>query len=212
MKKSVFAAFALLLTCAAFAQGPARDVPSTAPQPTNVDKPDFKYYSGMDKGFWAGVDLGSGVSFTNAQVGVPLDFTVILGYRFNQFIKIGAGGGMRYNFISSQVRQIPASSADNTQGNWSFPIYFEARGNFFKQEYREVVPFWRADVGYTIFDGFMFSPGLGLSFGNQERNHFVLAISYIGQMSKYAVYRTGDTFTVGQGYINQFQLKLGYEF
>lgn len=208
--KKIFVSVALVLANAlCFAQGPARDVPAKAVEPAAIEKTsDYKYYSGNDKGFWAGFDLGSGASFTGVGTGVPLDFCAQLGYRFNQYIKLGVGGGMRYNFISDNCRD--NSQDPETFKNWSFPLYLDVRGNFFSQDYRDFVPFWRFDIGYTFNDGFMFSPGLGLSFGSEIRNHFTLGISYVGQMAR--VVTCKDPRTTGNGYLNQFQLKLGYEF
>jgi len=209
MKKIFIAISLIFMGVCCYAQGPARQVPAKAVEPQNIEpKSEYKYYSGSDKGFWAGVDLGSGVSFTGVGIGVPLDFCAQLGYRFNQYIKIGVGGGMRYNFISEKMRD--NSKDPDTFKNFSFPLYLDLRGNFFSQDYRDVVPFWRFDTGWTFNDGFMFSPGFGLNFGGNIRNHFTLGLFYVGQLAN--VITDVQTMTSGKGYINQIQLKLGYEF
>ena len=182
-------------------------VPTTPSAPTS-SKPhtNYKHYSDTNKGFWAAVDLGSGIAFTKWGTGIPLDISGVLGYRLNEFFKVGFGFGGRGYLKSEKLRDNTDDAP--TMKNWTFPLFLSTRGDFIKREYRVMVPYWRCDVGYAIQDGFFFAPGFGLSFGSGARHKFNLGISYVGQCSKVL----DDTLASKNGYINMFQLRLGYEF
>ena len=118
------------------------------------------------------------------------------GYRFNQYIRIGAGlGGKVYVNNGPKLRAYDS--------NWTAPFFVNARGNFMAQEDRGFSPYWSMNVGYVVKDGFFMSPTLGIRYGAM-RSDFLLGISY--SLNRIDNWPTVDKFT------HSLMLTLGYEY
>lgn len=175
-------------------------------------------YSTNLTGFWFAVEGSGGYSARINKENSPfVEFDAIAGYRFNDYLRVGAGFGSRYTF--EEPERMRHSSIE-----WSFPLYLDLRGSFIPQTYRNVVPYWSMDVGGTIRDGFMLRPSVGIRVGRQ-RCTFLLALSYTGQNIKvrewrdYTTYSTDGrlslwgTHAVGVNrFVSMLSLRLGYEF
>lgn len=165
-------------------------------------------YSDNPTGFWAAVELSGGTSCRlnkdNSGFG---ELDAVAGYRFSDFLRIGAGVGGRYYINSDDVLW-------NHKIRWSFPLYVDLRGNFIPSDYRNVVPYWSFDVGGAIRDGFMARPSLGIRVG-RERCAFLLSLSYTLQRMKVRELRKYDLgykhFPECE-YVSLISLRLGYEF
>ncbi len=159
----------------------------------------FNRYYEYDRGFWFGFDLYGGISTnvgskrSNSPV-TELDATV--GYRFNEYVKVGVGAGVRYYINGENIRYRDADIV--------FPIYANVRGNIIPSYERKVVPYYSLSVGGVVDDGVMVRPTIGARFGDFKRSSFLLGLSYLGQSMK-------DPWNE-----NRFQsfvvLSVGYEF
>ncbi len=168
-------------------------------------------FSESDKGYWASVDLGLGVALdkynkNSTAPALPIDLNVTMGYRFNEFLMIGIGGGVRYYAIQDDLRF--NHEMDNEDFAWAFPLYGQLRGAFISGKSRSVVPYWQFSAGHTFNDGLMLQPVLGLRFGTETRHHFTLALSYTAQQG----WKYQGVETLKNGYLHLMQLKLGYQF
>lgn len=152
---------------------------------------DYRKSSGR---FFFAAELQAAYAITPlTSAGFATDFNVVGGARFNEYVRVGLGVGARYNINGSQFR-----SKDITS-DWSFPIFVNVRGNIISEEYRDAVPYYSLDAGYTIGDnGFMIRPSLGYRFGIPY-SAFLVAVTYCGQMS-------------GGNFLSFVGIKLGYEF
>lgn len=178
--------------------------------PATKDKCYTEYFE-REKGYWAAADLGVGVTLdrynkNNTEPAIPIDLNLTMGYRFNEFITIGIGGGAR--FYAHQHRQRLNNEKKDRGYAWSFPVYGQVRGAFISGHSRTIVPYWQFAVGYTFRDGFMIQPTMGLRFGSAVRNHFTLALGYTAQES--LIYTNAYKFE--NGFLHMMQLKFGYQF
>jgi len=178
-----------------------------------VKKEKYADYSKNQHGFWGAADLGLGWNPNinpDLDSSFPIELLLTIGYRFNKYIMIGAGGGFRYYIGCNSDRVEVKDGEIYEQGHWAFPVYFNARGIFFNDESRSAVPFWSANVGYTFFDGFYCSPTIGCRFGSTVRHHFLLGLSYTAQQTK--LRGGGGPTDFSDGYVHTVSLKFGYEF
>lgn len=149
-----------------------------------------------DKGYWWTAELSGGMSMFSKKSNLGYtQLAVVNGYRFNDFLRVGVGLGVRYYIENDKVRA--KSNA------WSFPVYADLRGNFMSQDVIRVVPYWSVNAGASIRDGFFFSPTLGVKFGG-KRSNMLVGISYTGQ--------TMDTKWESDKMVSLLSLKIGYEF
>jgi hypothetical protein len=150
-----------------------------------------------DKGFWtAGEFFGGSTLSSEFPCAQFLQLTWTAGYRFNQYIRIGAGLGAKV-----YVNNGPKLRAYDS--NWTAPFFVNARGNFMAQEDRGFSPYWSMNVGYVVKDGFFMSPTLGIRYGAM-RSDFLLGISY--SLNRIDNWPTVDKFT------HSLMLVLGYEY
>ncbi len=189
MKKLLFVVLLATLSMGAFAQIRLPEVPNRAKY---VD------YSVRDAGFWCAAEgsVGSSLHFSNTNLWYG-DLTFTGGYRFNEFLRVGLGIGIKGNFSGNdEVR--PGKEVVTV------PIFLNARGNIISHESREFVPYWSVNLGTALGDGFFLSPTIGLRIG-QPRSSFLIGLNYtIGYVDVFRpVYSTG---------VNFLALKLGYEF
>lgn len=176
-----------------------------------ASKTSYTDFSESNKGYWAAVDLGLGAALdkfnkNNTKPAIPIDLNVTMGYRFNEFLMVGIGGGVRYYAIQDDLRF--NNEAGNEDFAWSFPLYGQLRGAFISGKSRHTVPFWQLSVGHTFNDGFMVQPALGLRFGTSTRHHFTLGLSYTAQQG----YKFCGAANLEHGYLHLMQFKFGYQF
>ncbi len=184
--------FTLIFTLTITISAQYRDVKlPNAPKQTQ-----YRNYVMENSGFWCAFDAEGGnsvmVNSTNMQY-VNLSWTG--GYRINEFLRFGAGLGVRYYVNNADYR--------NTNNKFGVPIYANVRGNFISAYDRDGVPFWSLNIGGITHEGFFASPTFGYSFGGL-RNNFQIGISYTIASFK-------DCYQVNMAY-SYFGLKLGYEF
>lgn len=164
--------------------------------PEAPKKSNYRNYSMENSGFWCAVDAEGGTSIMvnskNMQY-TALAFTG--GYRINEFLRLGAGVGVRYYVGNAEIR--------DTDNKFGVPIFANVRGNFISSYDRDGVPFWSVNVGGITNEGFFTSPTIGYSFGGL-RNNFQIGISYT-----ITSFRNCEKKNVAYSY---FGLKLGYEF
>lgn len=123
-----------------------------------------------DKGYWCAVDVSGGYTLmdTHDNIGmVSAAFTN--GYRFNQYIKLGAGLGLMYYPKGDDVRR--------RSSNFALPVFLNARGNILSDQTRHAVPYWSYNIGMTFPDGFFMTPTVGMRIG-EKRSAFLIGISY----------------------------------
>lgn len=153
-------------------------------------------YEKEDAGFWFSTEAEGGSSImaqhTNMQY-VQLSF--IGGYRFSEFLRLGAGVGGRMYVTHAGVR--------DTDNKYGVPIFVNVRGNLESAYDRDGVPFWSLNIGGITNEGVFASPSVGYSFGGL-RNNFQISLSYtITSFTDYT--KTKQAYS----YVG---LKLGYEF
>lgn len=153
-------------------------------------------------GFFFAVEASGGVTVTGATVPM-VELDVVGGYRFNEFVRLGIGLGPRYYINGDRIR-----AAKKEQ--WTMPLYLNIRGNFIPGDYRNVIPYYSVDAGYTIGDDFMIRPSVGVRFGS-NRSAFLLGIAYLGQNMKTGIINP-DTNKETKYFGSFLCLKLGYEF
>ena len=190
MKKAILSMLMFMMAISVDAQYRDVKLPET-PKKTN-----YKNYSMENSGFWYAVEAegGSSVMATNTNMQyASLMFTG--GYRINEFLRLGAGLGVRYYVNNADVR--------DTDNKFGVPIYANARGNFISAYDRDGVPYWSINVGGITNEGFFASPTVGYSFGGLRRN-FLIGISYT-----ITSFKNSNKTDMAYSY---FGLKLGYEF
>lgn len=157
-------------------------------------------YTTFDSGVWVAAEILGGYSMHfsgHNMTATELDVTV--GYRFNEFFKVGAGLGARYYIDQGDLRRHDLA--------WGMPLYAAFRGNMIPGEYRKVVPYWGFEIGGCVRDGFMFRPTVGMKIG-EPRQSFTLGIVYMGQNIATYNHAGGK-----KGRFTSFLgLRLGYEF
>lgn len=132
-----------------------------------------------------------------------LELDAIGGYRFNEYLNVGAGVGARYYFANNNVRYSSAK--------WAGPLFIDIRGQFIPHLYRNYVPYYSFDIGGTIRDGFMLRPTLGLRIG-EPRSAFLIGIAYTGQnLTSYKWGEAGQKKKKDR-FVSFITLKVGYQF
>lgn len=156
----------------------------------------YRDYSSQDKGFWCAIEAEGASSVmaheTNMQY-ANMSWTG--GYRISEFLRFGAGLGVRYYAHNADVR--------DTDNKFGIPIFANIRGNFISAYDRDGVPFWSLNVGGITHEGFFASPTFGYSFGGL-RNNFQIGISYT-----ITSFKNCNKTDMNYSYLG---LKLGYEF
>ena len=138
--------------------------------PEKPNRVAYKDYTLQNAGYWIAVEAygGSMANFNKRNLQFA-GIGVVNGYRFNEFLRLGLGLGIKYYLNSKDVR--------SSSINCSIPIYLDIRGDIISQESRTIVPFWSCDIGGEIHDGFFFSPTLGLRYG-EKRNSTIFGIGF----------------------------------
>ena len=162
-----------------------------APKQTN-----YRNYEAEDKGFWCAVELEGGSSVMVHEPNMPyVNLSWTGGYRVSEYLRLGAGLGVRYYANHAEVR--------DTDNKFGVPIFANVRGNFISAYDRDGVPFWSLNIGGITNEGFFASPTFGYSFGGL-RNNFQIGINYT-----ITNFKNCEKNDVAYSY---FGVKLGYEF
>lgn len=167
------------------------------------------YYSDhayADRGFWIAAESVTGITCRMGKKNADMAFEeidVTAGYRFNQYIRVGVGAGVRYYLYHNNLVR-------NNSVKFSAPLFFNIRGSLMARAERKVVPYYSLDIGGCFRDGFMIRPAVGIRVGGL-RNAFTAAIAYTGQSTDLI---TRDNGVVGhkRGFLSMPTIKLGYEF
>lgn len=163
--------------------------------PVGTD-PSLSDYSVSGTGFWAAAQLSGAYSAFLGKHNTPItELDAVVGYRFNQWLRVGVGIGARYYIENSRLR-------DNSV-KWSMPLYLNVRGNILDDTYRTVVPYYSVDLGGAVRDGFMARPTIGLRIG-QPRSSFLVGVTYTAQKLRYV--------TGSNRFVSFVGLTLGYEY
>lgn len=178
MKRSLIASVALVSCLLAMAQERIIRMPSEPVRDMNIAE--------NNSGYWCSVEVNGGSTLMENHRNVALvgaEFTN--GYRFNQWLKVGAGIGVMYYPNNNDVR--------DSRNHLSMPLFINARGNILSEEIRSTLPYWSVNIGTSIPDGFFFTPTIGLRVG-EKRSAFLVGVSYTlrhlktepGSMSNYS--------------------------
>lgn len=160
-------------------------------------------FASQTQGFFCAAETSYGYSISHHKSGIQFgELDVTIGYRFGDFLRVGAGLGAR-NYFEHPNRAL--------SHNWGMPMFVNARGNFMGNGYRTVVPFWSYDLGTTFPDGFMLRPTVGIRVG-QPRSAFVVSIGYLGQQIRQHNTPEDGTLQVDHPFVSFLTIKLGYEF
>lgn len=157
---------AMVATCCTTAFAQYRQV--TLPEKSQ--RTAYKDHSSQDTGFWCAVDVDGGSSLMYGKTN--MQYTNLLftgGYRINEFLRVGAGLGLRTYVHNNNVRHSDSPLA--------LPLFVNTRGNILSAMDREAVPFWSVNAGGVVGDGFLLNPTLGYSFGG-SRHNFLIGLSY----------------------------------
>lgn len=163
-------------------------------------------------GFWGAVEFGTGVNIHvthKYKSSFPTEILLTGGYRYNKFFHAGLGFGARY-YLGGNDRVYYKEGQSIQNIRWAFPLFANFRGLLIDNLSRTTVPYWSANIGYTINDGFYFAPSLGLRIGSMERNHLIVSLGYSLQRT-YAPAEGGDASNKSV-VLNAATLKIGYQF
>jgi len=155
----------------------------------------YTHYTMKDDGVWFAAEAEGASSImgtTNMQF-AALTFTA--GYRFSEFLRIGAGLGARAYVHNADYRRANTIC--------QVPLFVNVRGNFISKQFRAAAPYWSLNIGGVTREGFFLNPTIGYSFGGL-RNNFLVGLSYT--LSAFEDYKKHDRT------YSYFGLKLGYEF
>lgn len=164
--------------------------------PKRPKTPTYNDYNTKDEGFWCAVELDGGSSVMLDSPNVPYtSLTFTGGYRFSEYLRVGAGLGCRMNINNADYFK--------KSDKFNVPIYANLRGNFISAYHRDGVPFWSVNIGGLTSQGFYANPTVGYSFGGL-RNNFLIGLSYT-----ISSFTNRDNKDMAYSY---FGIKLGYEF
>ena len=113
---------------------------------------------GLKRGYKGIAELG-GAFFFDGYFG--LRATYINAYQFNPYISLGIGTG----FITCSY-----------QGG--IPIFVDFRINFLNSR---ISPYFAAEAGYSIFQGFLVNPTAGVTFMVRNKSAINVGVGYLGQ-------------------------------
>lgn len=159
-------------------------------------------YSEFEKGFFFATELNAGYSLnlTKANMGYT-ELDVIGGYRFNEYLRIGAGMGPRL-YIGAGERY--------AKSKLGFSLYANVRGNFIQSLYRDIVPYYSVDFGPSFPDGLMWRPAVGIRVGS-KRSALLIALTYTGQNLRISEIKN-DKALKAHKYTSFIGVKVGYEY
>ena len=188
MRKILLLGCAFMLASAGIAQDRVIRMPEEPVKSMNIAE--------NNTGYWCSIEVNGGSTLMENHRNVALvnaEFTN--GYRFNEWLKVGAGIGVMYYPNNNNVR--------DTKNHLSMPLFINARGNMLSEEIRRTVPYWSVSIGTSIPDGFFLTPTVGLRVG-EKRSAFLVGISYTLRHLK--------TYPGSMTNFSGAMVKLGYEF
>lgn len=123
----------------------------------------------QDKGYEKSIEIYGGPGLNNLTK-YQLGISMINGYRFNDFLYLGAGTGFRYQESRYMYSYGPGTSYDHDsrEPRYIVPLYARVKANLTKTP---VSPFFIADIGgnidvglvkYKTIKGFFFEPQFGI--------------------------------------------------
>lgn len=189
MKKGLLLVAMFLFITNAIAQDRVISMPEPPSKNQNIADEDAVNY-------WCAFEAGGGSTAMENMKNVAMaGASFVGGYRFNQYLKVGAGLGVLYYPNNSNVR--------DTKNHLAMPLFVNARGNVLTDDIRRTVPYWSINIGTTFPDGFFLTPSVGLRIG-EKRNAFLVSVGYTLRHMKSYPENT-------ESYSGAL-LKLGYEF
>ncbi len=161
-------------------------------------------YTNYDRGFWITAEATGGYSCRiSHKNGAFTELSATGGYRLNDYLRLGVGFGARIYIANHNLRY--------RHEIWSFPLFFDVRGNFIRTDNRSVVPYYSLDIGGAFRDGFMIRPTVGLRIG-QSRSAMLVGLSYLGQETKSFRIADNSEKVPFNTFLNFICLRIGYEF
>ena len=209
MKKLFFFTAALLFNIVVLAQVP------TVPSAPSVPSSPYVDPARNESGIWWGISILSGISAHHSD-GVlktvyPVEGNIVLGWRAGDLLQIGIGSGVRYYFNNSGSRAWLNEKDEIEDYPFAFPVFADFRGAMIPSFSRVLVPYWNAEIGYAINDGFFVSPTIGLRclLSDGERHHLFVGLGWLFQQTEII----SNNFSGHEsGWINACRLKVGYQF
>ncbi len=187
--KKIFIFLVLTVSVCTYAQNRTIRMPEAPSKNHNIAEEEGVKY-------WCAIELGGGSTLMENKKNVAMTgATYVGGYRFNQYLKVGAGLGVLYYPSNNNVR--------NTKTHLAMPLFVNAHGNILSDDIRRTVPYWSVNLGTCIPDGFFLTPSVGLRIG-EKRNAFLVSVGYTLRHLKTYPQHTAD--------YSGALLKLGYEF
>lgn len=158
--------------------------------------------------FWWGADLYGFYSCYSCSNNKPMtELSVTLGYRFNEYLKVGVGVGTRYYFDADK-KDIGNRQRKESLINLSIPIFVNLRGHLSSSRERSVIPYYSLSFGASINDGVMIRPTIGLRIGDYDRSAFLIGFNYMGQTLKLP----SNHIDKEKSFTTFIGLNIGYEF
>lgn len=158
--------------------------------------------------FWWGADLYGFYSCYSSSNNKPMtELSVTLGYRLNEYVKVGVGVGARYYFDADKNDIINRQRKEDLI-NLSIPIYVNLRGHLSSSRERSVIPYYSLSFGASINEGVMVRPTIGLRIGDYDRSAFLIGINYMGQTLKLP----SNHINKKKSFTTFIGLNIGYEF
>lgn len=154
-------------------------------------------YRVKETGYWIGGLLDGYFASNGRSMAGAVQFNIVQGYRFSEFLKVGIGVAPKYYFLGN------TDFCGKNGSPISVPIYADVRGNINPQTDAEFAFCWSADAGYAINEGVYLSPFIGIRIGD-IRHNFTAGITYAFQGHYVDEYNNRPIHLVG--------LRVGYEF
>lgn len=201
VRKLITALLTILVISPAFSQ---ENTVRRLPEIKGENAKPYQVYTEYKTGFFCAAELAGAYScrLEKSNFGF-LELDAIGGYRFNEYLNVGAGMGARYYFANNRIRY--------SRAKWGGPIFIDVRGQLIPHLYRNYVPYYSFDIGGTIRDGFMLRPTLGLRIG-EVRSAFLIGIAYTGQsLTSFSWNDMGQKLKKNR-FVSFITLKVGYQF
>ena len=149
----------------------------------------------QNKGYEKSIELNGGIPIDNNSK-FSLGITMINGYRFNDFIFLGAGVGYEYfnALYYSSYEYIGNGNSDRYKsyyGKSMLRIFGRIKANLTKTN---ISPYFAGDIGYCLdfnaneyatTSGLMFEPQFGIDFKLPQNIGLYFAVGYRGQQNSY---------------------------
>lgn len=135
-------------------------------------------FPNQDKGLWFAAQLAPAAAYAAGTRATIAQVDLLVGYKFSEFFKIGAGVTPRY--VVPVNENVSMMFPPAVYGGVDIPIVLDLRGSILSQKNAKVAPFWSLDAGYTLGQGPCASPTLGVRIGN-PKGSFLAGLKYLFQ-------------------------------